>query len=215
MNRFTQLSLIPLLLLISLAVWGKSSQEDAPLQYFQLVFPDKEAVLKWATPPGVSLERFIIQRSADGLAYDNIGEIAAADNAHQMHQYSFPDKNWIGARMNYYRLKIIEPNGQYSYSELLTFDPVEAITGNRLLYPNPIQDGTARIKYPFPHRGTASIRMYDLAGREVVRKMLNVAAKDWEIRWAVDHLPKGLYSVKALIRSRNQVHMVSEKVLIE
>ncbi|MBS1947227.1 MAG: T9SS type A sorting domain-containing protein [Bacteroidetes bacterium] len=94
------------------------------------------AVLYWTTTNEIKNERFEIEKSNNGTTYTSIGSVLAATNAANVHNYSFTDANPTQGN-NYYRLKQIDLDGNYSYSQvyLLQFN---AITGAGInMYPNP------------------------------------------------------------------------------
>ncbi len=73
--------------------------------------------LSWATATETNNNYFSIDRSQNGKAFESIGTINGNYNSSVVQQYSFTDKNPYQG-VNYYRLKQVDLNGKYSYSDI-------------------------------------------------------------------------------------------------
>ena len=74
-------------------------------------------MLEWSTSLELNSERFIIQRSLDGISYEDIGRVDAAGLSNEERPYHFMDIG-INDPMAYYRLKQIDDDGTASYSQI-------------------------------------------------------------------------------------------------
>lgn len=74
--------------------------------------------LRWTTATEISNERFIIQRSQNGLEWDQIGEVSGSGNSNELIDYTFEDLNPFQG-INYYRLIQVDFDGQQSVSEIV------------------------------------------------------------------------------------------------
>jgi hypothetical protein len=63
--------------------------------------------------------QFSIERSADGLSFDNIGTIQGAGNSSELKTYTFIDAKPISGT-NYYRIMQTDYDGISTYSEIKT-----------------------------------------------------------------------------------------------
>lgn len=72
------------------------------------------ALLNWKTSNEINTGRFEIQHSTDGLQFNNIG-IVAATNKPGINNYRFTHPA-ISNGANYYRLKMIDVDGKFTYS---------------------------------------------------------------------------------------------------
>jgi len=89
------------------------------------------ALLKWSMAPGIDYSSYELQRSADGINFNTIIGTVKGNNSSQYIYYdNFPVK------ANYYRLKLTDANGNFSYSDIaiLIFDTQPFIWIN----PNPV-----------------------------------------------------------------------------
>lgn len=91
------------------------------------------ATLNWSTSSESNNKGFEIERSNNGIDFETIGFVAGAGNSNKLINYSFVDGN-VNAPINYYRLKQIDFDGKFSYSETLTLNSDEI---NFDITPNP------------------------------------------------------------------------------
>ncbi|HEY4148768.1 MAG TPA: LamG-like jellyroll fold domain-containing protein [Chitinophagaceae bacterium] len=80
-----------------------------------------QAILQWQTAQEENSRSFAIERSADGLTYISIGNVDAAGNSSSPRSYSFTDAAPVNGK-NYYRLKQVDLDGLFTYSETRALD---------------------------------------------------------------------------------------------
>ncbi len=92
------------------------------------------ARLNWTVFSESNNTGFHIERSGDGLLFENIGFVSGAGTSNSVKTYSFTDYSPLSGNA-YYRLRQVDADGQSSYSEIrvLHFSAGLSIT----LYPNP------------------------------------------------------------------------------
>lgn len=98
---------------------------------------EKQVHLKWQTAEELNSDYFEIQRSPDGIKWAVVGTITAAKTSVTAKEYSFADANPEPGQ-NYYRLKMVDQDETYAFSniEVVRFSP--AIEKNEaFVYPNP------------------------------------------------------------------------------
>ncbi len=93
------------------------------------------AVLHWATTDEVNSERFEIEHSTDARTWSMIGGIAAKKERNIVSDYTYIH-TILSAENNYYRLKMIDTDGSYSYSVVRSLRG----TGAVYVYLNPVTD---------------------------------------------------------------------------
>jgi hypothetical protein len=112
-----------------------------PLQLidFKGIVQKQTAFLEWHFAQATHINRFEIQKSLDGKQFETIGKIAFA----QVRNDGFEDSDFH--KSAYYRLKIVENDGQFEYSKVLFLER----TNNRLsIFPNPTT-GVLRIDFEY------------------------------------------------------------------
>nr|MCU0359051.1 T9SS type A sorting domain-containing protein [Cyclobacteriaceae bacterium] len=96
--------------------------------------PEKLVYLEWTTALEINNERFEIERSTDGLNFQKLYEMPGAGNANQPITYSWIDRFPL-LGISYYRLKQIDFDGQFSYSDVVSVR-MEGLSPFQV-YPNP------------------------------------------------------------------------------
>jgi hypothetical protein len=124
-------------------------------------------LLEWKVAAEFNVDKYEIEvaKGNDALQtnnFTNIGSVASADNSGTERQYNFTDDepNKTGAR--YYRLKIINKDGSYSYSDI---KPV--VFGSEMkwqVYPNP-STGVFNLVVQQNAGEEISVKLYDINGR--------------------------------------------------
>ncbi len=67
--------------------------------------PDKTVGLKWTTQQEVDMSHYMVERSADGLSWKDIGRVEAKGNSPVPSTYGFTDQSPLGGA-NYYRIRM-------------------------------------------------------------------------------------------------------------
>lgn len=78
-------------------------------------------VLLWKTASEINNEKFEIERSSDGITFIKIGEVLGKGTSSQMTNYLFRDTD-VSPSINYYRLKQIDYNSDYTNSSIISID---------------------------------------------------------------------------------------------
>ena len=94
-------------------------------------------LLSWATETEINNDRFEIERGNDAIHFEKIGDTKGAGNSTTTQYYQFTDENPFNGK-NYYRLKQVDINGSFSYSNVVE---VELDIANGVaIFPNPTQN---------------------------------------------------------------------------
>ncbi|MCX6209523.1 MAG: YHYH protein [Bacteroidetes bacterium] len=98
---------------------------------------DKGTVLNWTTTNEKDVKYFAIETGNDGISFSKVGEVASNSYSQNNNKYSFTD---LGTFINtkYYRIKVVDINGKYSYSKVISFHQDKAIDIS--IFPNPVAD---------------------------------------------------------------------------
>ncbi|MBS1564854.1 MAG: T9SS type A sorting domain-containing protein [Bacteroidetes bacterium] len=127
---------------------------------FKAVCESPNAILQWQTGSESGIDHFEVERSADGSSWVVLGKLAASNNANGF-SYSYKDAN--PQPTAYYRLKITELSGNYSYSPVFKGGCAD-IALPFSVYPNPSRlQSVAQVSVR--ERATASLRLLDMEGR--------------------------------------------------
>ncbi|HSK13823.1 MAG TPA: hypothetical protein VK907_11450, partial [Phnomibacter sp.] len=118
----------------------------------------KQVEVRWTSANERALQRFEVERSADGMVFEMAGTVAAR-NAPGTHQYRFDDLRPISGQ-SFYRIRSIDTDGKTAFSNVARVSIVFAAEGNLHIYPNPAV-ATANLQLNDVPAGSYSIRMID------------------------------------------------------
>lgn len=135
---------------------------------------DNTVLLKWKTENEVNTSHFEVERSADGSNFSAIGTVAADNSTSTTHNYSYIDMDAANQQslILYYRLKMVDANGAYSYSNIISV-LFNDITGAVIVNPNPVVSA-AQVRVTAPAPGKIQWKLLDNAGRSVQENFMQV-----------------------------------------
>lgn len=154
--------------------WRAVGGGSFPVEWlaFQAVWQANDAQISWATASESSSDYFAIERSLDGQAFHEMGQVQAAGNSSTTSQYSFTDEKAADLKLTkyFYRLKQVDQNGEFEYSNTIELD-LTLREGDISLaaYPNPAQD-MIEIRYAAFQAGALSLRIFNSFGQLVHEK---------------------------------------------
>jgi hypothetical protein len=99
---------------------------------------ENTTLLKWSTATEAGTRAYVIEYSTDENNWQVIGSVQAAGNSTSNTNYNFTHSHPSEGN-NYYRLKMVDLDGQFSYSKV---DAVSFATTTKInFYPNPVKTG--------------------------------------------------------------------------
>ena len=147
------------------------------LTQFNVLKYNNGAMLNWATTADYNHNRFEIEKSKDGKSFDYLGAVANNNTSSNIKKYSYYDLSPLQG-LTYYRLKSIDNNGSYTYSETRTIQ--FNVKGDLTL---------VNVNNEVVIRGVESVAtmiVYDFNGKIVYQKNVN---NGYSI--SLNELPKG------------------------
>jgi hypothetical protein len=141
-------------------------------------------LLTWATASEEDNAGFEVQKSTDGRTFEKIGFVAGNGTAYEQQTYEFLDENIANATA-YYRLKQLDFNNKFEFSNIVFLSNKGTATADVLIYPNPVQD-VLTIENA---EGFATI--YNTLGQPLRQIEIN----NTKYFLSTDDLPKGIYTL--------------------
>jgi len=120
-------------------------------------------LLQWSTAAEINTASFVIERSSNGTAFSEAGTVAASSTTGN-HSYRFEDKNYFTGKV-YYRLRMTDRDGHYTYSKILALSSGNPIT-ELSVYPNPVH-ATATVVFTTNIAGKYTVRVTDMGGKTI------------------------------------------------
>lgn len=169
---------------------------------------EKNAVeLNWSTATEKNSRNFVVQRSANGIQFDDLATVAAGGNSSQNSNYNFTDHAPL-AGISYYRLKQRDRNGESKLSNLVS---VNMNNADLVLYPNPVSARLC-VKGSGAEAGPVSLQVYDSKGQLLLGSTNENPANTSELCWDLrQRLSPGTY----LVRVSAQGGTITRTIILE
>jgi len=161
----------------SITISGVTSFSDLQLlklnQLYQLSFhlyaksEGNYIKLNWRTETEVSNHGFYVERRISEGEWNSIGFVVGSGNSNSPKDYSYSDRDlFAGGSKFQYRLKQIDNDGSFEYSEIVEVEMIPDQYELSQNYPNPFNPGTT-IQFSLPKQTQLKINLYNMLGEQV------------------------------------------------
>lgn len=169
---------------------------------FELTGRNQQVQISWATATEQRSKSFVVERSIDGVAFEELTSLPGAGTSAQVHTYQFIDQQAPLGRC-YYRLRQL-CGSQTVYSPIKAVE-VEETPVAVSFYPVP-NNGTffLRVEPTLPQ--TATLELWDASGLRAYTGQLNVDGQyDAPI---TPNVPVGLYTLRLRLAHKTIVRRI-------
>lgn len=163
--------------------------------------------LTWTTEQEHNVDRFEIERSADGTDWQVIGEVQAAGESNKALDYTYLDRAPLTKA--YYRLRTVDFDDYAEYSDVVQLTRTGG-TGTATLTPNPTR-GEVLLTLDHPRAEPVRLLLRDVAGRVLLHMDTELAEGQNQLRVDLSAYPAGLY----LLELQGAALRVTERVVKE
>jgi hypothetical protein len=153
---------------------------------------EKTAQLSWLTASEVNVQCFDIERSADSKIFQKVGTVKSAGTPRGT--YSFTDEVPLSG-VNYYRLKMMNTDGSFTYSPVRSVTLAESKTTGLSVSPNPAKEAVF-VKLNAKEAKTMTLELVDVAGKVLLTEKKKVEAGFNQLSLNLSGYPAGLYFLK-------------------
>lgn len=168
---------------------------DVKILNFQGTLLNNKAALQWSSQNENDLKEYVIQKSTDGINFENVGKESALKDENNT-LYNFTDPEDVNNTV-YYRLQLINTiNSELKYSKIISL--YNKNTPFKISTVNPF-NSSIKMAVFLPFQGNVDFNLCDMYGHSVKRKTMtlykgnsNVSIDD------VSSLPPGLYILRAV-----------------
>jgi hypothetical protein len=163
---------------------------------FTAVKRENNAALSWAVQESNN-DRFEIERSINGVDFSQVATVASKGAG--TNNYELIDANITNLRAAkvYYRIKQVDRDGKFSYSNIATIKLSVDKAYNINIAPNPVINFTTlTLDVAKPTRGTAKV--VDASGRAVLLVNLNLQTGINQTKLNMSSLASGNYNVNVV-----------------
>lgn len=184
---------------------AKFTDSDNPLPVelvsFSGALRNNAIQLNWQTATEVDNHGFEIEKRTTKSDWQKIGFVEGHGTSNSPKYYSFTDKSVLSGEKYQYRLKQIDGDGTFTYSNIIEIE-ASAITGFTLEqnYPNPFSAGSLSgntetvIRFALPVAGDVRLDVYNSAGERI--KTLVEGFREagvYSVRYSAEGLASGIY----------------------
>jgi len=195
------------------SIWFKSFEYvsasflPVKLTVFTVVTDNKNAKLQWSTSSELNASHFVIQRSADGKDFKDVAILFTEGNSSLVRNYHYSDLVTNIQPLLYYRLKMVDLDGAFTYSATKVLKVRES--GNEikvLTYPNPVVSDL-HITLPLVwQQQRIYVQISNREGQVIFNREISRASQTESI--SIAQLPKGLYLVRLSDGKEDSFHKI-------
>ena len=159
------------------------------LKYFTVWKRPDANRLTWLTTSEKNFSHFEIEKSSDGVNFLRIKSIEGNGGNSKETAYTYDD-NAVKA-VQYYRLKYVDANGQYTYSNILRVNR-DDVTNTKVLFSNRITTMLA-LRIIDMDANDLSIKIIDNAGRTIKSQNVKINPGENSLNINTGSIPSGFY----------------------
>ncbi len=180
------------------------SQTPLPIQllYFDATPHGDDVICNWATASEINNDRFELERSHENSNFSLVTMVRGfgAGSSTQILSYGYVDEE-ICTGVLYYRLKQVDIDGRFTYSNTIAVNCNDA-RNNITLFPNPA-NSEINISYPEPQSPAVSVVITDVFGK-IIYDRDQVSTKGVNlVRVKTSDFPAGVYYVRVKDNTAN------------
>ncbi|MFK7971004.1 MAG: YHYH protein [Bacteroidia bacterium] len=162
-------------------------------------------LLQWITERESDFNHFEIERSTDGISYALIGSIKGEGTESKGATYEYTDQSG-GQTLMHYRLKLVDHDGNFSYSKIV-MNTGESVPSKIVkVYPNPASEFIA-IQVGSLIQSTVEVSLYYLNGKLIQTKQIYPGSTF--CYFDVQTLYEGMYIIKIRDGAEMDVYKVN------
>ena len=182
-------------------VLGSIGDVPLPVEYVSFEVENIQAgnLLRWETAEELNNKGFYVERSGEGVSWNELDFIQGENNHSGLTQYNFLDKNPLVGE-NYYRLRQVDIDGSITYSDIVNTFFASGVEIS--VFPNPVKN---LLELSGIEGENVQLLVLDRFGRQVMEINTNESKLD------VSKLASGIYFLKV----RTPVRTVSKRFVKE
>ena len=156
---------------------------------------NNDGILNWQTAQEANSVGFDIEKSVDGLNFTKIGFVKSTGTGVRKTNYDFTDPS-LSAYVQYYRLKQMDNNGDFTYSKIVTI----TTSPNKLSIVKRTNPFSSALQIGFNKSiaDNCTVELFDLSGRLIFTAKPNIFASDMTIDMP-SSLNNGIYMAKITV----------------
>jgi hypothetical protein len=172
--------------------------------------------LEWATASETNNDYFQIERATNPVNWEAAGRIAGQGKSTSYQFYEFEDETAVeyankassADHTVYYRLKQVDFNGKFTYSNIksVRFETAEFFDFS--IYPNPARNNNAKINFISPADSSIELKVTDTNGKTIFST--RISHKNFD-NFNLINLKSGVYFIEA----KDDISLIRKRFLVE
>lgn len=207
---WTQTSVAPQFLFPNYTVGDWPNLNEIPLPVELVSFTGEasdgyKVKLNWETATELNNFGFDVERQTSNGQWEKVGFVNGNGTSNSSKTYSFKDNSPTGGSKFFYRLKQIDNDGQFEYSDVVEVMLVPMEYKLYQNYPNPFNPMT-KIKFAIPEAGKVNLKIFDIKGEQVA-DLVNTDYEPgyYDIELNLSNLASGVYIYRLQSKSFSDV----------
>ena len=173
-----------------------------------------DVLLNWVTASEKNNQGFDVERSIDGINFKHVGFVKGAINSSTLRNYRLLDEGAFKAAQSnklYYRLKQLDLDGKFEYSNTVTVDEEAQGVFEAVAYPVPFINELS-LNVITQHSGIATVKVADLQGRVLFSKQFDFVDGKNEINLnSLEQMDAGIYLVHVIQGNQSTVLKINKQ----
>jgi len=169
--------------------------------------------LDWTTSTEINNDYFTVERSVDGITFEELSRVKGAGTSTELNKYSYVDDYPLNGR-SFYRLKQTDYDGKFSYSEIrsVSFDDHKNSSIKIIaVSPNPF-DNYFNVKYSLPEAGEVNMILTHSSGKLISTRKLSGNKGENLIEYSEgSSLPAGTYILQLVFKDQMETKKLIRK----
>jgi hypothetical protein len=175
------------------------------LESFNGVYKNEKVKLNWSTSAEINFSRFEVERSVNGVDYNEAGIVFGDGNSATTTKYEFPDDlSSVNSAIIYYRLKMVDDDETFSYSPVVVIRREANASARLSIFPNPSSGGNVQFRLSSVSRGSIEIKIFDLNGKILSKQVQSVSDGNNSINVKLPVLNNGVYTMQVTGREKTE-----------
>jgi hypothetical protein len=157
-------------------------------------------VLNWTTTSEVNNKYFDVEKSIDGSIFLKIATVNSSITPSSINSYrsvdNAPVEGW-----NYYRLKQVDIDGKFTYSNIIRLKNIKALFAYKI-YPNPF-GGQLVIELPNNSTLNTKLLLINTLGQSILTKNIPTGLSQYTLQ--INDIPNGSYLLKIIENNKSTI----------
>jgi hypothetical protein len=151
-------------------------------------------VLQWTTAQEINTSYFDIEWSSDGLHFKKVATQQASGFSTSAVDYNYLHNSAVNNN-NYYRLKMVDNDGRYTYSAIIKLS-TQLSNAGITVFPNPVTN-RLQLNIQASKKEQVVFNLYSAAGKWITSKTCKVLAGNNSVAWDLTTLAAGVYFISS------------------